>query len=497
MTIGWSAAARLAPGGDGSGGHDASSDASSTGRGVFVGDDLAGLVAAGIAPTLATRSGFRGATGDVLRSADAADRPVVVAGLGATPDLETVTRAAAVLARALRHCERVSVVLPALDAVPVGAVARAVAEGMALALYRFERHKRDPRPNLLEHVELVADDVAAVQAAIEIAEPVIAAVTLARDLGNETPERMTATRLADVAVSLAGERGLAVEVWDAERIVAERLGLLAAVNAGSRDPARLVRLDYAPARASESTPHLVLVGKGITFDSGGLSLKRPAGMYDMKGDMGGAAAVLGALSACVALDVGVRVTAIIAATDNLPGPTATKPGEVVAARDGTTVEILDTDAEGRLVLADALCLASELAPTAIIDVATLTGYAKVLGPHHTPLMSNDDSLRERVLAAATAAGEAVWPLPLPEQYVEALESPVADLRNIPDPDDGGTVAPGVFLRHFVGECPWAHLDIGETGFATKDDGERTKGLTGAMVRTLCELVRTWEPTGAA
>jgi leucyl aminopeptidase len=454
-----------------------------------VGRFLAGRDAepgAGLGP-LAERSGFRAEAGEVLRSADG-DRVVATVGLGAAPDLRGVVRAAAVVGRALRHCERIAVEVPRVEQLDAPAVARAVAEGISLGTYRFAAHKSSPRPDRLAHVALAADEPAAAVDALAIARPITSAVALARNLANETPARLTAARLADLAVSVGAESGVAVEVWDERNVAEERLGCLMAVNAGSLEPPRVIRLEHAPDGAPA---HVVLVGKGITFDSGGLSLKRPASMYDMKGDMGGAAAVIAALGACRALGVGVRVTGIVLATDNLPGPGATKPGEIVTARDGTTVEILDTDAEGRLVLADGLCLAAELAPTAVVDVATLTGYARVLGPYHTPLMANDDALRDRIAAAAAHAGELVWPLPLPDAYVDTLESPIADLRNIPDPDDGGTVAPGVFLRHFAGDAAWAHLDIGETGFASKDDGEVTKGCTGAMVRTLCELLRTW------
>jgi leucyl aminopeptidase len=468
MAISWSAVAASVDGLDGSG--------------EFV------TQAGGTVEVLATRSGFRATPGELLRTSDR-ERVHIVAGIGEAPDRLSLRKAAAELGRAVRHCERVEVVVPTVMDLDATDTARAIIEGIVLGTYQFVPHKTDPRANRLASVALVHADTESVQRAIAIAEPIAAGVTLARDLANETPARMTASRLADVAVSVASERGLDVEIWDEARVIGERLGCLLAVNAGSSEPPRVIRLDFAP---DSPRAHVVLVGKGITFDSGGLSLKQPARMYDMKGDMGGAAAVIGAMSACVALDVSVRVTGLIMATDNLPGPGATKPGEIVHARNGTTVEILDTDAEGRLVLADGLCLAAELEPDAIIDIATLTGYGRVLGSHFTPVMSNDDALRSRIVDASEAAGEATWPLPLPEAFVTALESPWADLRNIPDPDDAGTIAPGVFLRHFVNDRKWAHLDIGETGFATKHDGDITKGCTGAMVRTLCELLRTWE-----
>lgn len=441
---------------------------------------------------VARRHGFEAGCGEVMRATDTAGHLVVTVGLGEAPDPRAVRRAAAALGRAIRHCERITVEVPdftgfegAAHDLSEESFTRAIVEGVALGTYEFLAHKSDPKPNRLAAVDLVGADPDAIARGIDVGVALAGATALARDLANETPARMTARRLADVAVSLAADHDLAVEIWDEDRIEAERLGCLLAVNAGSAEPARVIRLEHRPFAAGA---HIALVGKGITFDSGGLSLKRPEGMYEMKGDMGGAAAVLGAMRALADLQVAVRVTAIVMATDNLPGTHATKPGEIVAARNGTTVEILDTDAEGRLVLADGLCLAAELEPDAIIDVATLTGYARVLGTHFTPLMCTDDDLADDLIRAAARAGERVWRLPLPDEFEKALESPIADLRNIPDPDDAGTVAPGVFLRHFAGSTRYAHLDIGETGFSSKDDGDLTKGCTGTMTRTLVEYL---------
>ena len=435
----------------------------------------------------ARRTGFKGDFATLSHRTEGA-KPSIVVGMGASPDLRTVRAASGVLGRALQHCERISITLPSVHDVSIDSIARAVAEGIGLGSYRFTAHKSESTPPPLSTIEIVSTDVAAAERGLAVAAAMIDAANFARDLANETPARMTARRLADVCVSLAAEHGLGVEIWDEERIGTERLGCLMAVNAGSVEPARVIRLEYSPA---DAVAHIVLVGKGITFDSGGLSLKKPEWMYDMKGDMGGAAAVIAAMRACADLEVGVRVTAIVMATDNLPGPRATKPGEIVTARNGTTVEILDTDAEGRLVLADGLCLAAELEPDAIVDVATLTGYARVLGTHVTPAMSNDDDLAAAIATASTTTGERTWRLPVLDELVEALESSWADLRNIPDPDDAGTTAPAVFLRHFVGDRPWAHLDIGETGFASKTHGETVKGCTGVMARTLAELALTW------
>ncbi len=437
-------------------------------------------------------TGFDGKLGEIVRLSKGERSSHATVGLGNNPDATALRVAGAALARASRHVTEICIELPAVADISVAQVAVAVIEGFGLASYQFLEHKSEPKAHSIEVVELVHEDTEGVERAIALAEPAIAAVTLARDLANQTPARMTARHLADVAIAVASRCGLAVEVWDEARIEQEKLGCLISVNAGSAEPARVIRLDYLPEAEYQATGHVVLVGKGITFDSGGLSLKKPDGMYDMKGDMGGAAAVIGVMSACAELGIAVRVTGLVMATDNMPGPNATKPGEIVSARNGTTVEILDTDAEGRLVLADGLCLAAELAPTAIIDIATLTGYARVLGTHFTPVMSNDTTVCARIKAASVTTGEPIWELPLPEALATALVSPLADLRNIPDPDDAGTIAPGLFLKAFVGGIPWAHLDIGETGFASKDEAEITKGCTGVMVRTLLEMLRNWE-----
>ena len=380
-----------------------------------------------------------------------------------------------------------------LDATVVGAIGsetagRAIAEGVALGVHRFAGHKSQPEPLALARVAVVAAD-GAVETGLALGSIIAGAVALTRDLADETPARLGATRLGEIAIELAAAHSLTVTVWDEHDIVRERLGCIVAVNAGSADPARVIQLTYDPPGADDPET-IVLVGKGITFDSGGLSLKRPEHMYEMKGDMAGGAAVLAVLGALPAVAPRVRVIGLVAATDNIPGPGATRPGEVVVARNGKTVEILDTDAEGRLVLADGLSLGAEYQPVAMFDIATLTGY-RTLGTIFTAVMGNDDALITRVLDAARRAGELAWPLPLPEPYREYIDSPVADLRNIGDPDTADSLLAGLFLREFVDGIPWVHLDIGESGWSSKDDGEHTKGATGAGVRTLIELLASW------
>jgi leucyl aminopeptidase len=243
---------------------------------------------------------------------------------------------------------------------------------------------------------------------------------------------------------------------------------------------------------SGQVPHVVLVGKGITFDSGGLSLKTPGGMTTMKTDMSGAAAVLATISACGDLGVGVKVTAIAPVTENMPGGRAIKPGDVLTIRNGRTIEVLNTDAEGRLVLADGLSLAAELHPDAIVDVATLTGAAVVaLGNSIAGLFGTDDALSARVRDASDRAGERTWPLPLPDEYAHHIDSEVADMKNMGKNGQAGAIAAALLLARFVGDVPWVHLDIAGPARSDEDSGILTKGGTGFGVRTLLELLTSY------
>jgi leucyl aminopeptidase len=244
-------------------------------------------------------------------------------------------------------------------------------------------------------------------------------------------------------------------------------------------------------------PHIVLVGKGITFDSGGLSLKGAESMMTMKTDMSGAATVLATVSACADLGVRVRVSAIAPVTENMPGGKATKPGDVLVIRDGQTIEVLNTDAEGRLVLADGLSLAAELQPDAIIDLATLTGAAVVaLGGSIAGLFGNDQALVDKVREAGSRAGEATWQLPLAKEYRSHIKSEVADMKNIGKAGQAGAIAAALLLERFVGEIPWVHIDIAGPARSDEDEGVLTKGGTGFGVRTVLELLRAYggDPT---
>jgi leucyl aminopeptidase len=366
--------------------------------------------------------------------------------------------------------------------------AEAVAEGVGLAAYRFTRFKSDPDPCRLETVTLVGEGD--LDGALARAAAIVTSTCLARDLVNTPAGHLHPRDLADTAVAEVRGEGLTVEVLD-ERAVAELgLGGLLGVAMGSEEPCRLIKMTYEPPGGADTT--VALVGKGITFDSGGLSIKSGEGMMTMKTDMGGGAAVIGAMKALPAVAPPVRVVAFVPTTENMPSGHAMRPGDVLTIRNGKTVEVLNTDAEGRLILADGLSLAVEEQPAAIIDLATLTGACMVaLGKGIAGLMSNDEALGEAVRSAAGRAGEPVWPLPLPEQYRKHLDSPIADLKNIGNGPHGGALTAGLFLQEFVADVPWVHLDIAGPSTSDDDDGPLVKGATGFGVRTLVELLSTW------
>jgi len=313
------------------------------------------------------------------------------------------------------------------------------------------------------------------------------ATAFARDLVNEPANRVTARALAETARAIARAGRLRVRILD--RAACRRMGMGAflGVNQGSVEPPRFIHLSYVPGRRPRR--RIALVGKGITFDSGGLDLKTAEGMQHMKGDMAGAAAVLGVFRVLPRLAPPVEVHGLIAATDNMPSGGATKPGDVLRAMSGTTIEVANTDAEGRLTLADAIAYARrEVRPDEIVDIATLTGACAVaLGPLCAGAMASDRALQDRVLRAAERAGERIWPLPLIEEYRDGLRSEVADLRNTGG-RHGGAITAALFLREFAGDVPWVHLDIAGAAFSDKDLPYAPKGGVGFGTRTLLEYV---------
>jgi len=442
----------------------------------------------GLGDHLAAR-GFKADLGStVLVPRDGGGSRLLV-GLGADGvDAPELRRAAAAAARALSHHRSAATTLLADARAEDAGGAQALAEGFALGAYCFGEYKSEFEPHVLETVTVLSG-ADGVTDGLDRGALVAEAVNVARDLVNEPGGSLTPPVLADRAVELGEANGLTVDVMDKAAIEAAGFGGLLGVNRGSFHEPRFIRMTHAPDGA---TAHVVLVGKGITFDAGGLSIKTAEGMYGMAGDMGGGAAVIAAMSAMAGLAPGVKVTGLVPATDNMLGPDATRPGDVLTISNGTTVEVVNTDAEGRLILADGLAEASKEAPDAIIDLATLTGACMVaLGPRIAGLMSNDDALAAKVADAAEGAGERVWRLPLPADMEKAIESPVADIKNMGD-RYGGALAAGLFLQHFVGEdIPWAHLDIAGPAWLEDTDGENPKHATGFGVRTLLELLSTW------
>ncbi len=403
--------------------------------------------------------------------------------------LEALRRAAGAAVRSLSDLGRggrvkVALALPTPDLDHV----TAVAEGALFGGYTFTAYRSSPSPAKGVGIVVVLTAAARrgeAKAAAHRAETVAAAVAGVRDLVNTPPCDLYPAVFAQQARAAVAGLPVTVRVLDETRLAKDGYGGLTGVGQGSVHPPRLVRLDYRPAGASH---HVALVGKGITFDSGGLSIKPAAGMDAMKSDMAGAAAVLHTVVAAARLGVAVRITGWLALAENLPSGTAMRPSDVITIRGGRTVEVLDTDAEGRLVLADALVAAGELKPDVIVDVATLTGAQPVaLGRRVSGLMANDDALRDRVHRLSEAVGEQMWPMPLPPELRASLDSPVADLANKGD-RFGGMLVAGLFLAEFVGTRPWAHIDIAGPGFNVGSaHGYTGKGGTGAAVRTMLAL----------
>jgi leucyl aminopeptidase len=390
--------------------------------------------------------------------------------------------------------------LPEGAAGEAAGAARAAAEGALLGAYDFGRYKTDGerRPPGLQRLRVVVpagrERTADVRDALALAREVGRAVTWARDLVNLGPADCTPRLLADAARALARESGLACEVRGPREIAALRMGMFLGVTRGSAEEPRLVTVSYAPkGAAARKRKPVVLVGKAITFDSGGLSLKPTESMVTMNTDMAGSAAVLGALSVLAALRPDVSVHAVLGACENMPGGRAYKPSDVLVSHAGKTVEITNTDAEGRLVLGDVLSWAARTYdPAALVDVATLTGACMVaLGMTTAGLLGPDGPVVDGLLSAAEAAGEEVWRLPLVDSLKEQIKSDRADLKNTGE-RWGGAITAAHFLHAFAKDTPWAHLDIAGPSHSPKERGYVAKGGTGFGIRTLVEFVRHWD-----
>ncbi|GAA2406497.1 leucyl aminopeptidase [Actinomadura vinacea] len=444
--------------------------------------DLDEALNGGLGPALRAL-GATGKAGEVtkLPTLGAVPAAVIVAvGLSESPTAEELRRAAGAGVRALAGTRRAAVALPAATAEEV----EAVALGALLGSYSFGTYRTGERPEPVAEITVLADSG---DASVERARTLAESVTLVRDLVNTPPSDLTPEDLSGAAERVAAETGLAIEVLDEKALVEGGYGGIAGVGQGSANPPRLVRLAYSHPEAAKT---LALVGKGITFDSGGLSLKPADSMDWMKSDMGGAAAVLGALAAIARLAPRVNVVGYLAIAENMPSGTAQRPSDVLRVYGGKTVEVLNTDAEGRLVMADALVRCGEDRPDLIVDVATLTGAQLVaLGARTAGVMANDDEVREKVVAAADRAGEAAWGMPLPADLRKGLDSAVADIANISGERWGGMLTAGVFLKEFVPDgVRWAHLDIAGPAFNKGEPyGYTPKGGTGAAARTLVQI----------
>ena len=477
---------------------EALSDDSGDGSGHGSGDGLPD----GLDGKILGRLGFEAEVGQV-QVLPLGDRLIAAVGLGAAGDVSTevVRRAGAALARAARRHASVAADIASVSGIDQASAARAFVEGMLLAAYRFgyKTGSDAASKDSLARVALVGSTAGGVRAGVEAGVAIAGGVALARDFVNEPGGSLVPSVFANRIRRLATAKGITVKVLDEAAIRRARLGGLLGVNRGSTNPPRFVELTYTPRGlpAARRSGTIALVGKGITFDAGGLSIKSAQGMMDMKIDMSGAAAVVGAMSVLPDLAPDCRVRGYMPITDNMLGGDATRPGDVLTIRNGKTIEVLNTDAEGRLVLADALSLASEAKPDAIVDLATLTGACMVaLGPKIAGLMGRNEAFLGQVEAASERTGERVWRLPLPADYRKMLDSTVADMKNIGGPH-GGALTAGLVLGEFVADgIPWAHIDIAGPASTDSDEDEFTKGATGFGVRLLVDLVCSFQKPAA-
>ena len=423
---------------------------------------------------------------------------VLLVGLGAYHELtvEKVRQGAGHAAKHVRDIGLKTATFLIPDEVPdAGNMVQAAAEAILLSLYQFNQHKtvqEDDDEKALESITFLAESEPSqptVERAVHRGQTIAEGTILARDLSNQPANHLTPTQLAEKAEAVAADSGLHCEVFDKATLEEKGFRTLLAVAQGSVEEPRFIILEYTPEGEGRDT--VVLVGKGITFDTGGISLKPGKGMHEMKHDMSGAAAVLGAMQAVGQLKPDLHVIGVIAATENMPSGTAIKPGDVVTSYGGKTIEILNTDAEGRLVLADALGWTAQYNPQGVVDLATLTGAViTCLGHIAAGAMSTDLALMDKVKAAAEKTHERVWELPLWDDYDEGIKSKVADVQNIGD-GTAGTIAGGAFLKKFVEDYPWVHLDIAGTAWGMKGSTYIPEGASGYGVRLLVQLVEDW------
>ncbi len=442
-------------------------------------------------------NGEAGATALLYTNGKLPAQRVLVVGLGPADklDLHAVRRAAAGAAKALKGLKGVRSAATVVHGAGAGGVdsaqaAQAVAEGALLAAYRAPQYKRTPPTFALESWSVVESDTGrldAVRSGVEQGRVIAEAVRRARDLVSEPANVLSPEELAQRTRAMAAETGLQCSVLSEEEMRSLGMNILLAVSRGSVRPAQFIILEHTPPGAEEEAP-LVLVGKGVCFDTGGISIKPWEDMWYMKDDMGGAAAVICAMEAIARLALPRRVVALAPCVENMPDADAFRPGDIYTGITGKSAEIISTDAEGRLILADALGYAGRYAPRAVVDIATLTGAARVaLGTAASPLFANDDSLRDALMASAARTGERLWPFPLFDEYLEPIKSDMAEVKNSAS-RGGGLPTSAKFLEHFTEGYPWAHVDLGTTGWHRSDSTPLTpQGASGFGVRLLIDL----------
>jgi leucyl aminopeptidase len=473
-----------------------------TATGIPVGED--GLVPrqAGIGREALLAAGFEGKVGQTLVLPQRGRKVVIVVGAGKPGELNVarLRDAAAAFARAAAKHSRLATTLSDLPGVKPEAAGQAIVEGIFLARYRYEPLKRQPTGAPLAEITLVTtgNRSAAVTKGAERGRVTGAATQLARDLANTPHNHLTATRMGEIALAVGNGVGLDVEIFDKAALIELGCGGLLGVNAGSAEPPRMIKLTYTPrspsGRPLKPAGRLTFVGKGIMYDSGGIALKPGDEVHaQMKNDMSGAAAILASMSTLGALGCRTAVTGYLMCTDNMPSGTAMALGDVITMRGGTTVEVINTDAEGRLVMADGLVLATEEPVDAIVDIATLTGACmRALGRKYAGVMGNSDGLIGQIRAAGDRSDELVWPFPLEMSYRRELDSKVADIRNMGGPL-AGQITAALFLVEFVAGIPWAHIDIAGTAQTDADAGWLTAGCSGFGARLLTELALNFAP----
>jgi leucyl aminopeptidase len=432
-------------------------------------------------------AGFDGKAGQTLVVPSGTGPTQIAVGIGDDKLTAAGLRnAAAALVRAAGKRTSIATSLADIEGVEAATAAQAVVEGALLAAYRYHGLKTEAPAAGLTDLTLVVGEhrTAGAKLGADRGTTTASATSLARDLANTPPGHLTARMIADKAVVLGAENGLTVEVFNRDQLLAMDCGGMVGVNKGSAEPPRMVRLTYTP---RNPRGHLVLVGKGVMFDSGGLSLKTNEGMKTMKMDMSGAAAVLAAMTTLRSLKCKSAVTGYMMCTDNMPSGSALNIGDVLTFRNGKTAEIHNTDAEGRLVLADGLALGVEAKPDAIVDIATLTGAVMgALGLKMAGVFGNDQPFVDRVKAAAADVDEPIWQLPLERSYRKLIDSNVADMKNVGGPY-GGAIVAALFLAEFVGDTPWAHLDIAGPMNTDADEGWLSRGASGFGTRLLIQL----------